>query len=870
MDQNSSGPTKANRNSRFSIVTIIVLLVILAIFTYSIFRVFLAPKATPTPEPKATLTPMGTEVTDEIWDRIQEQGKLVVGVAADYPPFEFYDKEFQLDGLDIALIREIGQILDVEIEIMDIAFDGLIGALQLGHIDVAISAISVTPERERATDFSNIYFVSEDAILAAQGSNISIDVVDDLSIHRVGVQSGTVFQDWLQSELVDTDKMPPGNLFFYQEINKAVDDLSEGRIDLVAMDLPPAGVAASSGVFKIVRQGLNQQRFAIAIPKGATRLQSELNNAVIQLQNSGLLNDIITTYLGLVAEDIPSFPTPTPGGSTPTPDPNACIDAMTFVEHLSFDDEDMKSPQEVDPGQAFRKGWKVHNAGTCIWNTNYALIYMTGNESAAQMGGLSVPVEEQVLPGNTYDLWVELLAPIEPGTYQGFWAMRSGRTDLVFGSRIWVGIKVPVPPTATPKPTQTLSPGIRFSADPTQIEEGDCSAISWITENVKEVYLYKQGEPWQENPVDFVGSREVCPSITTTYEMRVLKLNNLVEVRQVSVFVILNPVAPDINRFTVEPNQIIGGQCVQIQWEVIGDVTNIILTRNEEILWDDASLSGTREDCPPGTGERVYGIEVTGPGGVIRAQRFVAIIEPTTSPPTTTPITATMTPTSVPPTETPVPPTINAFAAVPNQILVGECIQVSWDVGGNVKLIQIIRNGAVILDNAPFNGSGQDCLEEPGPYEYLIEASDSDGKISSREITVNVYTAQPDNLLAGTSWKLVTYFDGDELVPLVEGLEITAVFTEQGEVNGFAGCNIYSAIFTVGGDAIVIDTPITTRRSCDQPIDVMQLEATYLGLLEAAQIFQINAIDDLNEDELTMSAVIEGEEMTILFFMGEQ
>ncbi len=101
-------------------------------------------------------------------------------------------------------------------------------------------------------------------------------------------------------------------------------------------------------------------------------------------------------------------------------------------------------------------------------------------------------------------------------------------------------------------------------------------------------------------------------------------------------------------------------------------------------------------------------------------------------------------------------------------------------------------------------------------------------------------------------------------MPVGEGVDITTAFTEQGEVNGSAGCNAYSAVYTVGGDAIAIDTPTTTRRTCDQPEGIMQLEVTYLDLIQAAQIFQTN------DDELTLNAVMNGEEGIIIFFEREQ
>jgi arginine/lysine/histidine transporter system substrate-binding protein len=95
--------------------------------------------------------------TPDDWSRIQDAGKIVFGTAADYPPFEFYNSNFELDGFDIALAKALGEELGVEVQFRDYAFDGLLDAVRLGAVDSAIAAISVTPDRQQLVDFSNLY-----------------------------------------------------------------------------------------------------------------------------------------------------------------------------------------------------------------------------------------------------------------------------------------------------------------------------------------------------------------------------------------------------------------------------------------------------------------------------------------------------------------------------------------------------------------------------------------------------------------------------------------------------------------------------------------------------------------------------------------
>lgn len=149
------------------------------------------------------------------------------------------------------------------------------------------------------------------------------------------------------------------------------------------------------------------------------------------------------------ATTTPMPPTSTPIPPTPTPAP--CVDGMAYVADLNYDDAGMSRPPALAPGQRFTKGWRVRNAGTCPWQPGFALVYIGGNNPAAQMGGQAVAIG-QVAPVNSeIDLSVNLLAPTAPGVYQGIWQMVNDR-GVPFGQRIWVGIQIPGPPTPTPQP----------------------------------------------------------------------------------------------------------------------------------------------------------------------------------------------------------------------------------------------------------------------------------------------------------------------------------------------------------------------------------------------------------------------------------
>ncbi len=156
-----------------------------------------APTQPPAPTKAAQVVPtkaQPAQPADDSWTRVQQAGQLLVGTSADYAPFESYNAKFQIDGFDIALINEVAKQLGVKAEINDFAFDGLGSAIQIGQVDVAISAISVTPERQAVVDFSNVYYASDDAVLVKSDSTLTAKTPDLLVNNRLGVQQGSVYE----------------------------------------------------------------------------------------------------------------------------------------------------------------------------------------------------------------------------------------------------------------------------------------------------------------------------------------------------------------------------------------------------------------------------------------------------------------------------------------------------------------------------------------------------------------------------------------------------------------------------------------------------------------------------------------------------
>ena len=102
----------------------------------------------------------------------------------------------------------------------------------------------------------------------------------------------------------------------------------------------------------------------------------------------------------------------------------------------------MTAPPVLQPGQPFVKTL-AHAQQRHLHVGQHVLsgLLPHGNTPQSQMGGQPTYIKGTVAPGATYDISVNLIAPTQPGVYQGFWQMNNGK-GTAFGTTVYVGIQV--------------------------------------------------------------------------------------------------------------------------------------------------------------------------------------------------------------------------------------------------------------------------------------------------------------------------------------------------------------------------------------------------------------------------------------------
>ncbi len=682
---------------------------------------------------QAAPAPSPTPQVDLIWDRINQNKKIVVGISPDYPPFAYVDQNFAIQGYDLALIQEIGRRLNLSLDIRNMAFDGLVNSLILGQIDVAVAALSITPERDKVIDFTNVYYVGEDAVLARNDSSIQITQANDLAKYRVGVQKTSAYEEWINTNLVKPGLMPPQYLITYQTADDAIKALvaPDPEIDLVMLDAQPADVFAISQPVKVIIRGLDPQRFALAIPHNAPTFQSKLNQALTDMQNDGTLDTLAQQYLNVANPE----PLPTREPTAQPAQPAGCLDGMKFVQDLNFPDDNMTSPAPFPPGAAIQKGWRIQNIGTCTWNSDYTLIYVGSNPPNSPIGGNPVPIQGQVTPGQTYDITASITAPAQPGRYQSIWNLRNPRGEF-FGDRLWIGFDVIGESTPTVAPqAPTIS---RFTVDRYQILLGQCVTLNWqfSGSNITMSRIFSNNQLILQD-MAYTGSSPNCPPNTGTVEYRLQIDTQTAGSAIASQFVTVLPPSqptftpfptpgqpPLINFFVVDDSQIALGQCVNLTWSFSG--SNLISTqlfRNDNLIGNGLFPNDTQQDCPGTTGTQQYRLQVNSlTSGTAQSSVFVNVTSPS---PTTPPI-----------------PVIQSFIAQPNVIQQGDCVALSWSftAPGQVNS-QLLRDGQTIASNVSFQGGFQDCVNfevTQGQLRYTLQIDYAPGGAISADRIVAV------------------------------------------------------------------------------------------------------------------------------------
>lgn len=217
--------------------------------------------------------------------------KLYVGTNAEFYPFEYLE-DGKIVGFDAELIEAIGKKLNKEIVWKNMAFDGLLPALQSKKIDVIIAGMTATPERKKFVNFSDPYFVSNQMIIVNTDDKKSKDITsyETLPNHSVGVVLGYT-GDVAVSKLENIDVQR------FNGASEAIMSLKAKKVQAVVIDSEPAkNYVKNNKGLKLISTDIAKEEYSIAVSKENKKLAEDINSAYKELVNDGTFEKLITKY----------------------------------------------------------------------------------------------------------------------------------------------------------------------------------------------------------------------------------------------------------------------------------------------------------------------------------------------------------------------------------------------------------------------------------------------------------------------------------------------------------------------------------------------------------------------------------------------
>jgi len=210
--------------------------------------------------------------------------ELVVGSDIPYPPFE-QGKAPNYTGFDIDLVNAMAKEMGRTVTYEDTSFDTIFRDLAQGKFDMVASATTITAEREQTVDFTNPYYLSEQALVVPTGSDIAS--VDDIPGATVAVQQGTTGQVYVEDE---TDA---GEVRQFPAGPDAINAVKTGTSDAAVIDLPVAqeAVDKTEGI-EIATSIPTDEQYGFVVQQDDEELLGELNDALKKIEDDGTYTEI--------------------------------------------------------------------------------------------------------------------------------------------------------------------------------------------------------------------------------------------------------------------------------------------------------------------------------------------------------------------------------------------------------------------------------------------------------------------------------------------------------------------------------------------------------------------------------------------------
>ncbi len=224
------------------------------------------------------------------------RGALRVGLSGDQPPFSMRGRNGELMGLDVDLAGALAQAMGLEAELVALPFAELLPTLEATGVDVVISAMTITPERNSRVPFAGPYYISGTAALTKSDALAHVDSIETLdgALGRYAAVSGTT------NEAFAREYLPAASLISTRDFDAALALLLNDEVDALLANFPLCRYAAMrhpEAGFSEQMMPFTVEPLGIAIRADAPLLVNLVQNYLDTLEYAGVLGQLKARWL---------------------------------------------------------------------------------------------------------------------------------------------------------------------------------------------------------------------------------------------------------------------------------------------------------------------------------------------------------------------------------------------------------------------------------------------------------------------------------------------------------------------------------------------------------------------------------------------
>jgi polar amino acid transport system substrate-binding protein len=227
-------------------------------------------------------------------DRIVKSGELRVGTSGTQPPLSATAKDGSLMGFDIEIANAMATAMGVKLTLVPMDFHDLLPAVQKGEVDMVLSGLTMTPQRNMKVAFVGPYLVSGMSLLTKSKTMTKLRKAEEINTANVKVAAlrGSTAEKFAETN------MPKAQMVLVDTLDEGVDQVRQGKVDALLADHPfcLVSVYRYRDELATLDTPFTFEPLGIALPPNDPLLVNWTQNELAELDDSGTIYDMMYSW----------------------------------------------------------------------------------------------------------------------------------------------------------------------------------------------------------------------------------------------------------------------------------------------------------------------------------------------------------------------------------------------------------------------------------------------------------------------------------------------------------------------------------------------------------------------------------------------